>query len=223
MKMMKKILATAMALTFVCNIMPANVEAATRVKEITWRIVYTEEDDFYFCPDSDWRYLTEDDIAYLSAWEIKLAKNEIYAKHGRLFNNSDIQDYFDSKSWYRGRIEPEDFNENVLNKYEVKNVQFLKKYESSSKTVSGYDSYFFYNSDDRYLTKSDIRNLSAWEIKLAKNEIYARHGRKFNNSKIQSYFDTKPWYDGRISPSNFDDDVLNDYEMENVQFLSKYE
>ena len=39
--------------------------------------------------------------------------NEIYAKHGRKFKTDSIQKYFDSKSWYQPKVEPDDFDSRV--------------------------------------------------------------------------------------------------------------
>ena len=61
---------------------------------------------------------------------LRLGRNEIYARHGRRFLDEEIQSYFDSMPWYEGTIEPEDFKESVLNKYEKRNLQKIKLYES---------------------------------------------------------------------------------------------
>lgn len=85
----------------------------------------------YIIPDSNSRYLTESDIQNLSIREINYAKNEIYARHGRKFQSHELQNYFNSKSWYRGIIEPSDFQQSVLNDYEKKNAELLSKREFS--------------------------------------------------------------------------------------------
>lgn len=85
----------------------------------------------YIIPDSNSRYLTESDIQNLSIREINYAKNEIYARHGRKFKSQELQNYFNSKSWYRGIIEPSDFQQSVLNDYEKKNAELLSKREFS--------------------------------------------------------------------------------------------
>ena len=72
--------------------------------------------------------------------------------------------------------------------------------------VSGY---IFYDSDTRYLTDEDLRGLSSWELKIARNEIYARRGRLFNDSSLQNYFDSCSWYNGYISPNSFNENSLN--------------
>lgn len=41
--------------------------------------------------------------------------------------------------------------------------------------------YIFQDSAERYLTDEELENLSLQQINYAKNEIYARHGRMFQN------------------------------------------
>ena len=88
----------------------------------------TETGD-YILPQSSTEVLTEEDIEGLSAEELLLARNEIYARHGRKFSTPEIQAYFDSKSWYNGTISPEDFDTSVLNSTERANVSFIKSHE----------------------------------------------------------------------------------------------
>lgn len=83
----------------------------------------------YILPDSDSRYLTEDDLAGLSAEQCRLARNEIYARHGRRFQDAGLQRYFDSCSWYSGTIDPADFSDSVFNEYERANSRLIVEYE----------------------------------------------------------------------------------------------
>lgn len=88
--------------------------------------------DHYIIPYSDTQYLTESDLQNLTEWEIKLARNEIYARHGRRFKDPALQEYFDSQSWYRGRYDPDDFDKNHANELsaiEKKNAEFILQYE----------------------------------------------------------------------------------------------
>jgi hypothetical protein len=57
------------------------------------------------------------------------------------------------------------------------------------------------------------------ELTLALNEIYARHGRRFNSAELQKYFDAQSWYHGTISPDRFDDNVLTETEEANVRTI----
>ena len=84
----------------------------------------------YIIPDSSNRYLTEQDLVGLSNEELRRARNEIAARHGRRFKDADLQAYFDSKSWYNGTIDADDFNKVVrLSEIEQKNMEFIKKHE----------------------------------------------------------------------------------------------
>ena len=78
-------------------------------------------------------------------------------------------------------------------------------------------------SDTQKLTESDLYGLSDEELRLARNEIYARHGRKFSDKKLQEYFDSKSWYYGTISPSDWSEKNLNSIETYNVKFISQHE
>ena len=89
----------------------------------------SESDSEYLLADSDSRYLTEDDLAGFTAEQCRLARNEIYARHGRRFKDPALQRYFDSLSWYNGTIEPSDFNDNVFNSYERANCILIIDYE----------------------------------------------------------------------------------------------
>ena len=55
--------------------------------------------------------------------------------------------------------------------------------------------------------------------RLARNEIYARHGRKFKDPELQAFFNNREWYHGTIEPNDFSDNLLNEVERHNVQIL----
>ena len=91
----------------------------------------TSTNSGYVIPDSSSRYISASELTGLSAWECRIARNEIYARHGRRFRDSSLQSYFNNCSWYSGTIAPDSFNESVLNAYEKANVQTIKKYEQA--------------------------------------------------------------------------------------------
>jgi len=84
----------------------------------------------YIFPDSDTRLLTNKEVQDLTQEELRIAINEIYARHGRKFDSQELQDYFNSKSWYRGTVDPEEFQEDMLSAIEKKNLELLEKYRS---------------------------------------------------------------------------------------------
>ena len=87
--------------------------------------------------------------------------------------------------------------------------------------------YIIADSATRLLTTSDIQGLSARELNYAKNEIYARHGRKFDSPELRNYFESKSWYigkyDGNVFDANYSDQLLSDIEKKNAEFLKDAE
>lgn len=77
-------------------------------------------------------YYTREDLAGLNKDMLRLARNEIYARHGRLFQAEDLENYFNAQPWYYGRISASDFDESVLNEYERANLDLIKEVEAGS-------------------------------------------------------------------------------------------
>ena len=91
-----------------------------------------EEDsggDSYILPGSDSRYLSDGDVNWMTSDMLRLARNEIYARHGRIFDSADLNEYFNSQSWYFGMYTADEFDESWLNKYEKANLNLIKSYE----------------------------------------------------------------------------------------------
>lgn len=87
------------------------------------------ENSEYIIPDSDTRKITKKDLKGLSKDELRIARNEIYARHGRRFDDEELQEYFDSCSWYEGTNDPADFSEDELSATEKANRNTIIKYE----------------------------------------------------------------------------------------------
>ena len=60
-------------------------------------------------------------------------------------------------------------------------------------------------------------------LRYARNEIFARHGRKFSDPTINAYFRSKSWYNPTIAAKDFDDSILNQYEIYNVKLITNYQ
>lgn len=84
----------------------------------------------FILPFSSSRYYSESDLVELTKEELRFARNEIYAIHGRKFESEDLNNYFSSKSWYHGYLSQEEFDDNVLNAYEKANLDLIKSVES---------------------------------------------------------------------------------------------
>ena len=67
----------------------------------------------------------------LSLGELELMRNEIYARHGWVFNRPDLRNYFESQPWYRPKgdlADPQESNRRVeaeLTPVERRNLQII--------------------------------------------------------------------------------------------------
>lgn len=77
----------------------------------------------------------------------------------------------------------------------------------------------FPQTDERYFTAEDFADCPEDILVLAKNEIYARHGRMFLDQEIYEYFLTRMWYEPTYAPEEFDESCLNEYEKANIELL----
>lgn len=82
--------------------------------------------------------------------------------------------------------------------------------------------YIFPNSDTACLTRTDIEGLSESQLSLGLNEIYARHGRIFSTEYIKKHFESCSWYRPQVAPDDFDESVLNDVELANINLILVY-
>jgi hypothetical protein len=92
----------------------------------------------YVINDSNKREISKSELTSLTPWQLKVARNEIYARHGRLFVHEDLQCYFRSKNWYS---ENTDFNISLLSSIENKNITTIQNYEKETNSpLANYDS-----------------------------------------------------------------------------------
>lgn len=80
----------------------------------------------YVIPGSNNRVISESEITSLTPWQLKVARNEIYARHGRPFVHKDLQCYFATQNWYA--VDP-NYTETSLSYTENKNVATILDYE----------------------------------------------------------------------------------------------
>ena len=84
----------------------------------------------YIFPDSDKKYLSEDEVRSITIEDMMIGRNEIFARHGYIFQDEGLKAYFESMSWYEGTIPSDQFNsEAVFNDFEKKNVELIKRVE----------------------------------------------------------------------------------------------
>ena len=95
---------------------------------------------------------------------------------------------------------------------------------TSEESTASDAEYILPKSDKEKLTRADLEGLTKEQLRLARNEIYARHGMIFGVDELDKYFATKSWYKPTISFNDFYDTVeMSLVEEENVILIQQVE
>jgi hypothetical protein len=177
--------------------------------------------------DSNVRYLTSAELQRLSANRLRIARNEIFARKGRLFKDDTLRAYFSQFAWYQPRAW-----DVPLSPVEVANVSLIQSIEDAAgsaaptrsigesvraETETGTRAAF---PDPRreYLIPAELQQLSTEQLVLVRNAIFARKGRYFKDPALRASFEQFPWY----QPYAWDV-PLSEVERANVDLLQSIE
>jgi len=143
----------------------------------------------------------------LSLHELRLLRNEIYARHGRIFKTTWIQQYFGNQPWYDPK---EDFKDEELSGPDKTNVE----------TIVAYENKLHNQITTAPITSALLQGLFLEDVRKMHDEIYARHGKVFKDPWTQKYFASFDWY--KANP-NYSDAALSEIEKGNVAVIAAYE
>ncbi len=82
---------------------------------------------------TDSKYYTKEDFQDVPPLIIHLAKNEIYARHGYIFKDVNLNNYFKGQLWYIPLISAEEFDDSIFNEYERENLKLLTEIDNYRK------------------------------------------------------------------------------------------
>jgi YARHG domain len=154
------------------------------------------------------RLITEDMLHGLSLYELRLLRNEIYARQGRHFKTEWLSQYFFSQPWYNP---PDDNNkEPELSATEKKNIDTIVLYERKLKD----------SLSTQPIPAGLLEGMFLEDARKLRNEIYARHGKVFKDRWLQKYFASFDWY--KPNPG-YTDAALTAVERQNVAAIAAYE
>lgn len=143
----------------------------------------------------------------LSLHELRLLRNEVYARHGRMFHAEWLQQYFFFQPWY---VPDENFKDEDLSGNDKLNVETIVKYENK----------IHQDLSTKPITRTLLEGLFLEDASQMRQEIYARHGKVFKEPWLQKYFSSFDWY--KADP-NFTDAALTDVEKKNIATIAAYE
>ena len=82
----------------------------------------------YILPEIASRYYTETELSGMDAHTLSLARNELYARHGYIFKNTELQEYFGAKQWYTPQVA--EVPDSSFNQYEKANLELIQNLEA---------------------------------------------------------------------------------------------
>lgn len=165
----------------------------------------------FIIPDSDRRMLSADELRHFTKGDLRIARNEIFARRGRYFEAPDLKARFANFSWYA----PVTWNPE-LSQIEKANVALIEHLEAGNGAAA--PGFIFSDSDRRLITTAELARLSASDLRIARNEIFARRGRYFDSADLKTYFAQYSWY----VPTTWNP-KLNSFEAANVALMDSME
>jgi hypothetical protein len=151
--------------------------------------------------------ISEQMLRGLSLHELRLLRNEIYARHGRMFRAEWLQQYFFFQPWY---APDENFKDEELSGNDKLNVETIVKYENR----------IHQELSSKPITRALLDGLFLEDASQMRQEIYARHGKVFKEPWLQKYFSSFDWYK---ADANFTEAALTDVEKKNIATIAAYE
>ncbi len=154
--------------------------------------------------------LKEDQLKGLNFNELRLIRSEFFARHGKKFTIPAYRQFFTWQDWYKPI---KDQSKVKLNAIEEQNVKLIQDYEAMLHEKLATE----------VMSEDSVRDLYAEDLRILRNEIYARHGRIFSAPKskdLQKYFEAQQWY--KPDPE-FKDDQLTETEFKNIALIKQAE
>ena len=162
------------------------------------------------------RALTAKKLGLHSDAEWRVLRAEVEAIHGKRFSEPWLQQYFDERYWYK----PSDnYDPRMLSTLEEKNLLTIEAAQKKSRklALAPGDMELFEN---KLISEKMLHGLSLNELRLLRNEVYARHGRQFQAPWLSQYFFSQPWYQ---PDEKFKDEELSGPDKQNVETIVAYE
>ncbi len=151
--------------------------------------------------------LTDDLLDGLSMMELRMIRNEIWARRGRKFETPGVRQYFEWRDWYKPL---KDQSKLKLSEIEQQNVNLILAREAKLRE----------SLSTELLTEDALSGLFTEDLRILRNEIFARRGRIFKDAELQKYFESQPWY--QPNP-DFKDDELSEIESKNLSAIKSAE
>lgn len=153
------------------------------------------------------RAITRDMLDGVGLHELRLLRNEIYARRGYEFGSPWLANWFAGFDWYRPN---EQFKDSMLTATEKKNAALIAARERELHDALS----------TRKVEPAMLEGMFTEDLRRLRNEVYARHGRAFKDADLREYFSSFPWYKPSAA---YRDSSLSEIERANVEIIGRLE
>ena len=122
------------------------IEVSQPIKEVFDTLAFIES--IHRWPYESGRYtlalsdsLMDNDLEYISPRELRLVRNEIFARYGYRFKDAALQAYFNKQDWYKPLF---DDVEQYLTPLERANIRFIQEKEKTNTDISDEEQFHFF-------------------------------------------------------------------------------
>ena len=151
--------------------------------------------------------LTEELLKNLSLNDLRMIRNEFWARRGRRFVTPGFKQMFEWRDWYKPL---KDQSKVKLSPIEEQNVRLIEREEAKLREKISTEP----------ITNAMVDGLFVEDLRVLRNEIYARRGRVFKDKELQKYFETQSWYQPNF---DFKDESLTETESKNLAVIKEIE
>lgn len=151
--------------------------------------------------------LTEDLLKGATLNDLRIMRNEFWARRGKAFSTPGFKSFYEFQDWYKPL---KDQSKVKLNDTEKANVALIQNYENKLRE----------KVSTEVLEPETFQGLFVEDLRVLRNEIYARHGRIFKNAELQKMFEAFAWY--KPNP-DFKDEMLSETESKNLVSIKEAE
>lgn len=151
--------------------------------------------------------LTEAMLENVTLNEARIMRNEFFARRGKKFTTPGYRAFYEWQDWYRP----------------IKNQASIKLSpieEQNVKTIQAYETKIREKITTEVLTPEVFEGLFTEDLRVLRNEIYARRGRVFKDPELQKTFAAMGWY--KPNPQ-YSDDLLSETEKKNLKLIVEAE
>ncbi|MCY7348056.1 MAG: YARHG domain-containing protein [Pyrinomonadaceae bacterium] len=151
--------------------------------------------------------LTEDLLKNLTMNDLRSVRNEFWARRGRRFSTPGYKQMFEWRDWYKAE---KDQSKVKLSPIEAENVKLIEREEAKLRE----------KISNEVITEEMVSGLFIEDLRVLRNEIYAKRGRVFKDPTLQKYFAAQAWY--QPNPE-FKDESLSETESKNLAIIKMVE